>query len=160
MLTSTIKSLILISLLTISCRKSTEKPAPVPYSYDLFLKFTDQAGTNLLSGMTEDDIKHNIKITSQNGKIIASGIYIKEYNGQKLLNISVGSQRSEFLDTIDFSITNTALTGSQSVKLLKSTWQQANNGASVKAVHYESEMISPTKDTQSVALVYYHIIKP
>jgi hypothetical protein len=159
MIKTAFKTIILISLLAIGCSKS-EIVGKIPRTYEIHFKFTDQAGNNLLANMTEDELKGNVKVSSPDGEILASGVYVRSYNGEKLLMISVNSRPDDLLESINYSIRNPILTGSTSNELIKATWQEIKNTAAVKTVYFNSNEIVPIQYPQATALVYYPFVRP
>lgn len=61
MITSRLKIIALLILITIGCSKPKQIPAPVPYTYQIHFKIIDHAGNNLLANIAEDELHNMLK---------------------------------------------------------------------------------------------------
>ena len=158
--TTVLKTIALLFLITIGCSKPKQIPAPVPYTYQIHFKIIDHASNNLLATVAEDELNGAVKVHSKNGTIIGNKTFVKSYNEEKLLTILVSSQRDTFLESIDYTIDKTSLTGSTSPISFNVTWHEVKNSASVKNVYLDTQEIQATQHAGTTSFVYYLFTRP
>ncbi|MDR6783290.1 hypothetical protein [Pedobacter africanus] len=123
------------------------------------MKFSDVDGNNLLNSVTETNFSEYITVTSENGKVISNSFRIEMFGDQKYLQIQCHSMPDEFLKTINVSIKNVKITGTENVKTIVTNWIFERNQAAIAGVFLDAKEIVSSKDPQASKFIYYNIEK-
>lgn len=136
-----------------SCK---DNPDAVPHSYDLFLEFRDENGSNRLNDFDAKQLKNDVTIKIDGGEILKANYSIIENNSEKKLLIHSSSLQKNKSARITYTINNEELMGDLDRHILETEWIVSNNNSAIINLSLNGNPISPIKENN---FSYYVITK-
>lgn len=135
-----------------SCK---ENPDVVPQSYELFLEFRDENGSNLLNDFDVNRLENDVTIKTDGGEILKGNYSIIEKNSEKKLLIHSSSLQKNKSEGITYTITNEDLIGDLDKHILETKWITSNHNSVISTLSLNGIQIAPIKENN---FSYYLII--
>ena len=144
-------SLLFINILLISCERRIVDD--IPHLHQLYIKFVDQKGENVLKDVPIEKLKNNIEVLADEdgNKILYSIKYVK-YEEKEYLYIQASSMPGVFLEEINYTIKSKEIFGDEAVHTIKSMWVKNNNNALSKTVSIDEQVLQQEKINEFLRL--------